>query len=849
MAKVQWNISARTSHLLGKENVANADSALIELVKNCYDADARNAIIIFDIKYDDIPYRISNTEYQELIREDSILISELYEFSSEQDDYYLKALENKAQKSNSTSINNSYDEDIRVSLWAVFNRYNRIIVIDNGCGMTLHTLETKWMTIGTSDKVENMISRKNRIKVGSKGIGRFALDRLGSLTELFTYSHQDKQLYRWFMNWDAINDINANITSLYAEIDESDIDLKSAVNSYLDKYDYSIKPFSTGTILQISGLRDKWSGKSIKNLATSLGTLIPPEVEDSEDKFNIYLFSKHLNDFEILPYNCDDFDYQVIATYNAKGTDPYSIEPEIEFKMIRKEFDVERLDEYKEIFDYPELSTKPQFLIESFKEEFYHTTLRLSRLFHSDKLDFELFRSLGNFKFVYFFMKNTDTKSDRDKFYHYPIKSHERKHWFKNYGGIKIYRDRFKIRPYGEPEGSSFDWLGLGARAAKSPAAPSSSKSGKWQVRPNQISGYVQLSKSENRYIDDKSSREGFIENEHTDALKRVIIKIIEIFENDRQTLSVALDKLFYKNNLGEEIRRKASKLIRGGGTTDNERNIINAYRQLESEYDSVLRQNSILRGLSSSSLVMATMAHELKSISDKMGNIEKLKKNLARNIPDNLLGLSNYKNPLVIVQDLESNIKSMKHWVEFSLLQLKKDRRLRKSQDLYLYFDDLKRSWGYILAGRGIQLVTPINTSKHRGIRKRCFTIDLDSVFNNLIINSIYAFDIDEDQDYDRVISIDMEVGQQGSVIELVYKDNGPGLSNSIDDTDRIFEYEFSTKHDKRGNQTGTGLGLWILKSIIDDYKGTLQIDQANNGFSLKLNLPISPKQEGWYV
>jgi len=47
--------------------------------------------------------------------------------------------------------------------------------------MTDEIIRKHWMTIGTDDKKTNFKSRKDRVKTGAKGIGRFALDRLGSL--------------------------------------------------------------------------------------------------------------------------------------------------------------------------------------------------------------------------------------------------------------------------------------------------------------------------------------------------------------------------------------------------------------------------------------------------------------------------------------------------------------------------------------------------------------------------------------------------------------------------------------------------------------------------------------------
>ena len=46
MVQIPFTVSARTARLIGQENFANADGAIIELVKNGYDADAKNCIII-----------------------------------------------------------------------------------------------------------------------------------------------------------------------------------------------------------------------------------------------------------------------------------------------------------------------------------------------------------------------------------------------------------------------------------------------------------------------------------------------------------------------------------------------------------------------------------------------------------------------------------------------------------------------------------------------------------------------------------------------------------------------------------------------------------------------------------
>ena len=54
MAKIPFKVSARTAKLIGMENFSNEEGAIVELVKNTYDADANNCILIFDLQFDQV---------------------------------------------------------------------------------------------------------------------------------------------------------------------------------------------------------------------------------------------------------------------------------------------------------------------------------------------------------------------------------------------------------------------------------------------------------------------------------------------------------------------------------------------------------------------------------------------------------------------------------------------------------------------------------------------------------------------------------------------------------------------------------------------------------------------------
>ena len=170
MAKIPFTVSARTAKLIGQENFANAEGAIIELVKNAYDADADTAIIIFDT---------SKSEHC-------------------------------------------------------------IYIIDNGHGMTEQVIKEKWMQIGTDDKLQNFTSDGGRIKTGAKGIGRFALDRLGTSARMHTVSKFDKQSLYWFVNWEDFNEIGLAINEVKAKL----FDFKSFnLVNHLRKYSLTMSKY------------------------------------------------------------------------------------------------------------------------------------------------------------------------------------------------------------------------------------------------------------------------------------------------------------------------------------------------------------------------------------------------------------------------------------------------------------------------------------------------------------------------------------------------------------------------------------------------------------------------------
>jgi signal transduction histidine kinase len=100
--------------------------------------------------------------------------------------------------------------------------------------------------------------------------------------------------------------------------------------------------------------------------------------------------------------------------------------------------------------------------------------------------------------------------------------------------------------------------------------------------------------------------------------------------------------------------------------------------------------------------------------------------------------------------------------------------------------------------------------------------------IITNLVKNAIQS--IPEDQIEKSVV---VSVKKDNSNVLIVVKDNGNGIES--ENVDHIFEPKFTTKN------SGMGLGLGIIKNIIENYKGTISFEtNLGKGTTFTVSLPI---------
>lgn len=201
-------------------------------------------------------------------------------------------------------VKNSFDADAK-KVQIYFDK-DRIIIIDDGHGMTHDDLVNKWLFVAYSaKKKENQLLKNdyrnnvnNRVYAGSKGVGRFSCDRLGNILRLQTID-KDGLNHNEILDieWDKFESDDQKRFETIKVYNSSDLQF------ILNDIEYPIDLFHNfsltksldfplhGTIIEIKNLRERWDRKKLLELRRSLAKLINPFQQKSD--FEIVILAPH----------------------------------------------------------------------------------------------------------------------------------------------------------------------------------------------------------------------------------------------------------------------------------------------------------------------------------------------------------------------------------------------------------------------------------------------------------------------------------------------------------------------------------------------------------------------------
>jgi signal transduction histidine kinase len=825
--RLSFKVSAKAARLIGRENVSNAEGAIVELVKNTYDADATGCLILFCKGYQSVAKELTESEYSWFLSKNE-KISRWY--TQQSDQLFL--------------LDDSLVDNEREQLSALFATALDLWIIDNGKGMSPGIIENHWMTIGTNFKEENVFSEEGRVRTGAKGIGRFALDRLGSSTTIFSTaaSHQEFSSLRWSVDWRNFEGVGKTLDEVTATLSIQQSSELAAIGSLptdpiVANFFANYGKTGTGTAIKISLPRDEWEPKEISHLFKTLSSLVPPE---EQKPLKIILKDVRSPDEygEVISSTLEDFDYKIHAWVNASGN--------VRVEITRNELVVNRLPD--ELFSQTDMSS-PRFQKSAFEKGVIEYDQTFEELFPGASENYiRTLRDVGQLEFVVQFYKRDNPSSDDTKRYPYrSFQSQPRKTWLNEQGGIKIYRDDFLVRPYGEPDGKAYDWLGLGQRVARNPA-PASRKG--WRVSPQNLSGTLKISRVANTSIADQSNREGVIENETFQALRALLLALIKQFEDDRSHILFNLSELYKTENKVEQAKSDGHQLALKidadpeTATPADAIKLAKAFQAQREEIQELKNEQSMLRALATLGTVLISFSHEMGQLQATIGNRAKVLGDvIRRKIPEaSLVGTPDAINPFRILDEWAGSDQKVRQWFNFALSSVKANKRRRRELNLREQLQKICATWSGFLISREISIEVTFEDNYDPYIL--AFEIDLDSIFNNLILNSVEAF-ILRSHEGERDILIAVSRASKGSVL-ISYTDSGPGIDPRVKDVRRLLDFGQTTKSGLNGESEGTGIGLWILDAIVGEYRGSVELFRPSAGWGFKIEIVLPMTAEG---
>lgn len=825
MRELTFKVSAKTARLFGRENASNAEAAISELVKNAYDADATRCLICLFPTYTSTPSVLSRSEYYYLLERDPS-VKDLYRADGD-GGFHLGSMDPTKEESACSAVRHLRD------LW----------IIDDGTGMSAETIERCWMVIGTNDKEQNVVSRKGRARTGAKGIGRFALDRLGADGTVYSTSSEGGSLasIRWHVDWShfdqqgsILDDIPAHLEEEGTPLAEVLLPLRQFARVKDALREHSAKEWTTGTAIRIALLRDDWSRPQVDQLEKALGALIPPV---KQRELSLYLFddSEPQSYGPVDPLLLDDFDYKLEASVEGGNS--------VKFEIYRNELNAAEID--SDLFEMPDMRVHP-FHERCFRAGKVEYTKTVEEMFPGTAKDFRRkVQEVGPFSTqLLFYKKGVPSRRDADIYPYRQFQAGIRKSWLEQFGGIKIYRDNFAVRPYGEVDSRAFDWLALGQRVAASPVA--ASREG-WRANPQNLAGTVSISREANKHLYDQANREGLIENEHFGVFRKIILRLIEEFEHDRSHIHHNLNELYKSKHATETVKSEGAKTAerivrqRHRATAGDAQQLAKAVVAQEAEIRELRDEQSMVRSLATLGTVLVSFSHEMGQLQNTMGSRSSSLAGILTSYisPDDLVGVANPFNPYVILEEWEEDDNRVRQWFTFVLSSIRANRRRRRRRSMREYLEGAEKLWLGFLGPREIHLNVRFEDDD-ADYELLALDIDLDSIFNNLILNSVEAF-LSPRHAGSRLITI--RVGSVDGALQIDYSDSGPGLDPSILNPSQIFRFAVTTKQGP-AKDSGTGLGMWILSAVVQGYGGSYQVlrPRGKPGFCLRMALPEPP-------
>lgn len=673
---------ARVLQLLGDELIGSARLAVFELVKNAYDADANKATVCLDLRANERP---------------------------------------------------------------------TITVTDDGTGMTLNILRNVWLVPGDDYRQKQRANlertpKHKRLPLGEKGLGRFAVHKLGNKIRLITRAKGDDE---------CVVEIN------WAElISKPFLDTAPVRISVREPQIFTGR--KTGTRIEISELRqERWTRGEVRRLQRQVTSISSPFQEPSGFEATLEVPGREawIADIadvrEILNRALWKFTFRLEAG---------KLDWSYEFRqMPGLKLEGRRLSGKGDKLKLPPPTDSPGDASRKVvaDDETTDGIGPVSGEFYIYDRDREVLRRLPDVQLL------TDYLDEN--------------------GGVRIYRDGMRVYNYGEP---GDDWLGLDLRRVNAPTRG---------ISRNIVIGAVHLSLQHSGQLIEKTNREGLVENEASDRLRRIVLGALATLEAERQ---IDKDRIRALTTTGDDPEaRKIQKPIAELRSALDKKGLSDTFEpylaKIEHDYTD-MQETLLAAGMSG--LNLAVVFHEVER------GVRALHQVIVEGIDAEAAG---------------RQARDLMHLLDGFSTLLRRDNRSRHSAYKLI---DAARTFNVLrFRHHHVDLVSPLLERKQPGFEASfAFSLVLGAL-NNLIDNSIYWMRVRWPDDDKRAggtrrklyigPSEDFEAGPA-----IVVADTGPGLQ---DEPDRVVRPFFT----RRPN--GMGLGMYYANLAMELSGGRLAFPQ----------------------
>jgi signal transduction histidine kinase len=697
-------------------------------------------------------------------------------------------------------VKNAYDadaENVTVRFIDLNQNSQKIIIEDDGHGMTPQVIQEVWLTIGTDfkrGKNRKESVKFGRVSFGNKGVGRLAVHKLAKKIILETQAANELFSSRLSIDWKTLIESKEYIQELEVEIENVPNQL-------------FLKNQGTRIILEnLSTL--KWTKKTLKDLVRKIDNIRNPFKPFPNFNIQISANDSHQNwidevtsSVDILKDSLYSFDFTIEAWKRensrvlqddlAQFRWNYKFNPPGQTKLNKRS--VERL---------------PQATLKENKN-FFHIG--------------DLFKEIDGVDFFSKYLRNKDIDNlgpINGAFYVFNQNSYllnmnfggqinAVKTYIKESCGIKVFRDNIRVYNYGEPYD---DWLGLDLDKIQ--------RAGDHFGKKVTI-GVVELDlNSSNAGLKEKTNREGFIENANYQKFQLLIKEVFHFFEReaekDKDEIETFLEgtKPIKKIGFSDTIRELEARIT--------DKNLDKELRPLLIRVDkdyTEMRDIMVNSGLTGLNLGVAF--HEVDR------EIHFINSDLNASVVDIEQIRNKVKNLIQILESLSPILRQNKN----SLSSAKKIIEIARNRN-HNRFNFHK-----------IIFSSPILTSENPDFSFKVPSNLLISAISNLIDNAIYWTTSKRDllastsEGYRPAIYIGTDLNTFDSPA-IIIADNGPGFS---------IDPEYLTQPFKTKKEGGMGLGLYFADLVMNMLGGKLlfpdaadlEIPSVYNGACIALVFP----------